>query len=98
MTGGQVIEVDGRAGEPIELPVGSTAASGHRWRLELPDDVKLVAETSPVDAPEGERAGAATGSHLVVTAPAGRHELVARLARPWETQPVRVIRIVLNVS
>jgi hypothetical protein len=97
-SGQQPIEVEGRAGEPIELPVGSTAASGHQWRLDLPPEVTLVGETPPGDAPAGEGAGAATGSHLVVTAPAGRHELTARLARPWETQPVREVRIVLNVS
>ena len=97
MSSGQAIEVDGRAGEPIELPVGSTAASGHVWRLDLPPEVALVGETPSGDAPAGERAGAATGSHLVVTAPTGRHELIARLARPWETEPVRELRIVLNV-
>ena len=98
MTGGQAIEVEGRAGEPIELPLGTTAATGHEWQLDLPDDVRLVGETPAAEAPDGERAGAVTGSHLVVTAPAGRHELIARLARPWESQPVRELRIVLTVS
>jgi len=98
VTGEQVIEVDGRAGEAITLPVGSTAATGHEWQLELPDGVQIVGETPPVVPPVGTQSGAATGSHLQVTAPAGCHELIARLARPWETEPVRIVRIVLRVS
>ncbi len=98
MTDSQAIHVEGQAGEPIELPVGSTAATGHEWRLELPAQVKFVGETAPVEAPAGEQAGAATGSKLLVTAPAGRYELIARLARPWETEAVRELRIMLTVS
>jgi hypothetical protein len=98
VTSAQEVEVAGRAGEPINLPVGSTAATGHEWQLELPDDVKLVGETEPVEFSEGRPDGAATGSKLIVTAPAGRYELLARLTRPWETTPVRELRIILNVS
>lgn len=98
MTSAAEVEVHGRAGEPITLPVGSTAATGHEWQLDLPEHVTLVGETDPVEPPEGQPAGAATGSKLVVTAPAGRHEVLARLTRPWESTPVRELRIVLDVS
>jgi predicted secreted protein len=98
MTGAEPIEVHGRAGEPIELPLGSTAATGHEWRLTLPDDVRLVGATPPLEAPAGQQAGAATGSRLLVAAPAGRYELSAELARPWESTPVQEVRLVLIVS
>ena len=92
------IEVRGRAGEPIALPVGSTAATGHEWQLDLPDGVLLVGETAGEAVSPGSTAGAATGSHLLVSAPVGRYDLVARLARPWEPEPVRVVHITLIVS
>jgi predicted secreted protein len=98
MTDPQVFEVSGRPGEPITLPVGSTAATGHSWQLELPEGVELLGEVpGPPPAPDAQ-AGAPTGSRLQVRAPAGRYEITARLARPWETEPVRVVRIVVAVS
>ena len=87
-------EVHGRAGEPIALPVGGTAATGHEWTLERPPAVEPIGETSATAGPPG----APTQQRLVVSAPAGRYELTARLARPWEDEPVRTVRIVLLVS
>jgi len=91
--------VQGRAGEPIALPVGVTAATGHEWTLEHPPEVQLVGETGDPSTPgRPTGAGDPTQQRLVVSAPAGRYELTARLGRPWEDDPVRTVRIVLDVS
>lgn len=90
-------EVQGRAGEPIALPVGGTAATGHEWTLAGPPEVELIGETDAAPETTGP-AGAPTQHRLVVTAPPGRYELTARLARPWEDEPVRTVRIDMVVS
>ncbi|MGZ5186252.1 MAG: hypothetical protein ACXWCO_14210 [Caldimonas sp.] len=92
------LDVDGVAGEPIELPLATGPATGHEWLLELPPGLLQIDEAPgrPID-PE-HRLGGAEGGRLRVTAPSGDHEIVARLARPWEPdQPVRVAHIRLHV-
>jgi predicted secreted protein len=92
------LDVNGVAGEPIELPITTGPATGHEWLLELPPGVQQIDEgpARPVDP--GHRLGGAEGGQLRVTAPRGEHEILARLARPWEPgQPVRVARIRLHV-
>jgi len=92
------LEAEGVAGEPIRLPITTGPATGYEWRLELPAGVNQI-EDEPGSPPEpGERLGGAGGGHLRVTAPAGDHVVVARLARPWEPdQPIRVAWIHLHV-
>ncbi|SDJ26768.1 hypothetical protein SAMN05444157_2551 [Frankineae bacterium MT45] len=89
-------EVTGTAGEPIELPIGPGPATGHVWRLRLPDGVQRVDDT-PSTTPDPLRAlGSSMGRKFQVIAPAGDHQIEAELARPNEDHSVRVVRITLH--
>jgi predicted secreted protein len=91
-------DVDGQAGDPIPLPIAPGPPTGHTWQLDLPEGVVRVEDGPPREVPAEHWAGAAVGGNLQVTAPAGEHEVTARLVRPWEPdQPVRVAKIRLHV-
>ena len=93
-----LVEVAGAAGRPIELPVGNTGATGYSWTLQLPVGVSAAGETEPIAPPPGQEQGATTGSRLLVAAAVpGEYELEARLARPWESEPLQSLRIRLLV-
>src|SRR5216684_3869644 len=87
------LDVEGRAGEVVVLPIAVGPATGHVWRLELPDGVKRIDDGPERPLEPSERLGGASGGYLRVTAARGEHVLFARLARPWQTdRPVRVVR------
>ncbi len=89
----------GKAGEPIVLPIATGPATGHAWRLELPEGVQRIADGPERPVDPAARLGAAAGGYLRVTAPRGEYVIIARLARPWEAdRPVRVVRIRLHVE
>jgi predicted secreted protein len=91
----ETIDVYGTAGVAIELPIGGGPATGHRWTLDLPAGVRRLEDSEP----HGELGpGASTGSRIRVIATAGEHAVTARLARPWESQPVREVRLQLHVA
>jgi predicted secreted protein len=92
----QVFEVSGAAGEPIELPIGNVGATGYSWTVDCPDGVVAAGETRGQDDPG---LGDPTGSKLLVRASEpGDYELTARLARPWEDQPIQTVTIQLTVT
>jgi len=92
-------EVAGTVGEPIVLPIGNAGATGYSWTLDLPDGVEPLGETTPEPPQPGGELGATTGARLVVVAHrAGTHVVAGRLARPWEDEPSRTVRIRMQVS
>ncbi len=95
----ECLDVEGKAGEPVTLPIAAGPATGHAWRLELPEGVQQIEEGPERPVPEAERLGGAAGGYLRVTASPGDHLLIARLARPWEPdRPVRVVAIHLHIT
>lgn len=79
----QELEVQGRAGEPVALPVGNDGVTPYTWTLELPEGV--------------EAAGDAGGRLLVRAAEPGSHVLVATLADPAAPPAMTVLPIRLTV-
>jgi len=93
------LTAEGKAGEPIALPIAGGPASGYAWRLELPEGVKQIEDGPERTVDPASRLGGATGGYLRVTAPRGHHVIIGRLVRPWEPdRPVRVVRIRLRVD
>jgi predicted secreted protein len=95
----EVMDVNGKAGQPITLPLSDGPATGYSWQLTLPAGGSRV-EDGPGKTPAGEeRLGASTAGALQVTAAAGEYTLHARLARPWAAdRPVRTVTIHLHVN
>lgn len=87
-------DIDGTTGEPVALPLTRGPATGHRWVLDLPTGIERL-EDGPGEP--GRELGGGSGAALRVRAPVGEHVIVARLVRPWESEPVRVVRIRLRV-
>jgi hypothetical protein len=77
------VEVQGRAGEPVALPVGNDGPTSYTWTLELPDGV--------------EAAGTTGGRLLVRADEPGSHVLVATLADPGSPTPMTVLSIRVTV-
>lgn len=95
----EYMDVEGKAGEAIALPIAGGPATGHAWRLELPEGVKRIEDSPERPLDPAVRLGGATGGFLQVTAPSGDYVIVARLARPWEPDnPVRIVNIRLHVA
>lgn len=78
------VEVQGRVGEAVALPVGNDGATPYTWTLDLPDGVEQVA----VDG----------GPLLVRAEQPGSHVLLATLADPRVAAPMTVLPIRLTVS
>jgi hypothetical protein len=78
------VEVQGRAGEPVALPVANDGTTAYVWTLELP--------------PEVEEAGSDAGRLLVRAPEPGSHVLVATLADPAVRTPMTVLPIRLTVT
>jgi predicted secreted protein len=79
------------AGTPVAVHVGDTASlllpetptTGFTWRWRVPAELRVVAD-EPVGLSPGAP-GMETQRRLAVeVTTAGRYELVAELARPWE--------------
>lgn len=79
----QELEVQGRVGEPVALPVGTDGATPYVWTLELPEGV--------------EAAGTHDGRLLVRADEPGSHVLIATLADPASPTPMTVLPIRLTV-
>jgi len=93
------LTAEGKAGEPITLPIASGPATGYAWRLELPDGVERIEDGPERPLDPSVRLGGAAGGYLRVTAPPGDYVIIARLARPWEPErPARVVRIRLHIE
>ena len=80
------------AGEPVTVSVGDTVSlllpetptTGYTWQWRLPAGLRVVADDRVGMSPGAP--GMQTQRRLAVeVTTAGRHELVAELARPWET-------------
>lgn len=78
------VEVQGRAGMPVALPVGHGGETAYVWTLELPDGVEEVATD--------------VGPLLVRADRPGSHVLVATLADPRSATPMTVLPIRLTVT
>ena len=78
------VEVQGRAGEPVTLPVANDGATPYAWTLELP--------------PEVEDAGTAGGRLLVRADQPGSYLLTAVLADAMSLTPMTVLEIRLTVA
>lgn len=55
----QEVEVHGRVGEPVALPLGPASGPGHAWTLEVPEEVEQT---------DGLRVSAAQPGSWVVVA------------------------------
>ena len=78
------MEVRGRAGEAIDLPLTDGPATGYSWVLDLPPGVTRAADGPGTPPPPGRELGGAVGGALRVIAAAGSYRIAARLARPWQ--------------
>lgn len=78
------LEVQGRVGEAVALPVGTDGTTPYVWTLELPPGV--------------EEAGTHAGRLLVRADEPGSHVLVATLADPTSPTPMTVLPIRLTVT
>lgn len=79
--------ITAHVGDTVSLTLPETPGTGYRWRLTSP---------LPVVSDEFHSSGAAPGGagervFTVRVSSAGRHELLAELARPWE-DAVRDVR------
>jgi predicted secreted protein len=94
------INLSGRYGEAISLPIAGGPATGYSWRLELPPGLQRIPDGPPRSVNPTSAIGTALGGSLrVEAAEAGDYVIVARLARPWEPdRPARLIRINLHVA
>jgi predicted secreted protein len=94
------MNVSGRYGEAISLPIAGGPATGYSWRLELPPGLQRIADGPSRSVSPASAIGAGLGGSLrVEAADAGDYVIVARLARPWEPdRPARLIRINLHVA
>ena len=94
----EYLNVEGKAGEPLTLPLALGPATGYAWRLDLPQGVERIEDGPPRPVDPSVQLGGAEGGHLRVIASSGEHVIVARLARPWEPdKPVRVVEIRLQI-
>lgn len=79
------------AGKPVDVHVGDTVslllaeqpATGFTWQWRVPAGLRVIADERVGRSPGAP--GSETQRRLAVeVTTAGRHELVAELARPWE--------------
>lgn len=83
-----------RVGEPVTLALPENPATGYRWRLTGPLEV-----VSDEYLPSGTTPGAAGERVFVLrVGRAGRHEVLAELARPWEARVKDVRTFVVEAS
>jgi hypothetical protein len=93
------VEVQGRAGDAVALPVGNDGATPYTWTLDLPPGVEAAGTTAPPPPLPGADAGGQTGSRLLVRADEpGSYVLTATLADPWSPTPMTVLPIRLTVA
>jgi predicted secreted protein len=100
MSQSEEVNVSGKRGEAIVLPIATGPATGHSWHLELPPGVQRIADGPARAVSPANSVGAGTGGSLrIEAAEAGDYVIRAQLARKWEPdRPVRVVRINLHVS
>lgn len=91
--------VEGKAGEPIPLPISRGPATGYSWMLKLPDGVRATDDEPSRPAESTTRLGASGGQRMRVIAEPGDFIIEGRLARPWQSDsPIRTVTIHLRVS
>jgi predicted secreted protein len=91
-------DLEGKAGEPIALPIAPGPPTGYEWTLELPSGVERIEDESERSINPSTYLGSATSGRLQVRAQRGDYVVTARLARPWQPhQPVRVVSIRLHI-
>jgi predicted secreted protein len=91
--------VEGKAGEPIPLPISSGPATGYAWKLEAPSGVERIENEAGRTVDASIRPGSSAGGRLQVRAERGDHVIVARLVRSWDPgHPANVVTIHLHVE
>jgi hypothetical protein len=84
-------------GDPVQLPLGESSATGYEWQLEPTPAVRVV-EPTPDQVGPSAPGDAASQVLTVVPEQLGQLRLHLRLARPWQPdQPIRSITFVLDV-
>ena len=84
----QEVEVQGRVGEPVALPLGNDVDAEYVWSLELPPEV----EEAGIGQDEGR-----PGLLLVRADQPGSYVLTATLADPQAESPMTVLPVRLTV-
>lgn len=93
------LAAQGKAGEPITLPIARGPATGYEWRLELPQGVQRIEDGPAPPVDPSVRSGGAAGGYLRVTAAPGDYVILGKLMRPWDpSRPARFVRIRLHVE
>jgi predicted secreted protein len=91
--------VQGRAGQPITLPLSNGPATGYSWVLDLPGGVVKIEDGPGKPAPPGQQLGSSSGAQLRVTAAKGRYRITAKFIRPWQPDaPIDMVVIDLTVD
>ena len=86
--------ITARVGGTVNLALPENPTTGYRWRLTGPLEV-----VSDEFFPSGTTPGAAGERVFVLrVARAGRHEVLAELARPWEATVTDVRTFVVEAS
>lgn len=86
--------ITARVGETVTLSLPENPATGYRWHLTGPLEV-----VSDEYLPSGTAPGAAGERVFVLRVGlAGRHEVLAELARPWEARVKDVRTFVVEAS
>jgi len=77
----------------VIIHIEETPTTGYRWTVDLSDDV-LTVDSDDFRATVGGMPGAA-GERTVVlrTTRPGRSTVTLRLAREWEAEPARTVRL-----
>jgi predicted secreted protein len=91
---------DGRSvavavGDLVELVLEEPRGGGYQWSFELPDGLRQVDQEQP-GGPVGAPGTLGRRTLRMTVARPGRHVMRARLGRPWEAEPVRVLTVVLD--
>lgn len=93
-------ELQGKAGQPVALPIGPGPATGYTWTLNMPAGLQQLDNAAGPEVPAANQlGGAVAGAMRVVAASPGDYTIEGRLARPWDPEDVaRTVRIRLHIQ
>jgi len=97
------VQISGRSGTPICLPLGTSGATGFQWHLALPPEVQRIEDLGIADVAAGKtteyQAGEGPRYQAQVVAPEGVYLIHAKLARAWDLDhPIQELEIELTVT